>query len=248
MNFVSAMPLSSQRFFLIVTAMFLSSRTLADEPAKRIEPWLTPPEAWQNKLRDYRSPLKFADGTAVKSADDWIRRRREILTEWTELLGEWPPLMTQPDVSILDSERRENFMQHRVRFLWTPTELTTGYLLIPDGDGPHPAVVTVFYEPETAIGKGKPNRDFALQLTRRGFVTLSIGTTEASQAGTYALYYLDIDNAQVQPLSMLGCAAANAWYVLASRPEVWWQMGHVCLLPVRQICLRGLVRSWNYVR
>ena len=28
---------------------------------------------------------------------------------------------------------------------------------------------------------GKADRDFALQLTRRGFVTLSIGTSEATQ-------------------------------------------------------------------
>ena len=80
--------------------------------------------------------------------------------------------------------------------------------------------MTVFYEPETAIGLGKPNRDFALQLARRGFVALSIGTTEASEAGTYALYYPSIEDAQVQPLSMLACAAANAWHVLAARPEV----------------------------
>ena len=67
---------------------------------------------------------------------------------------------------------------------------------------------------------GTPNRDFALQLARRGFATLSIGTTEASEARTYALYHPSIEDAQVEPLSMLGCAAANAWYVLASRAEV----------------------------
>jgi dienelactone hydrolase len=123
-------------------------------------------------------------------------------------------------VEILETTRRENFTQHRIRFNWTPNEKTTGYLLIPDGEGPHPAVVTVFYEPETAIGQGNSNRDFALQLARRGFVALSLGTTEASQSNTYALYYPSIEDAKVEPLSMLGCAAANAWHVLANRPEV----------------------------
>ena len=117
-------------------------------------------------------------------------------------------------------ERRDNFQQLTVRFLWTPKQHTTGYLLIPEGKGKRPAVLSVFYEPETAIGLGKPDRDFALQLARRGFVTLSIGTTEATEAKTYALYHPDLDHAQVQPLSMLGYAAANAWYVLAARPEV----------------------------
>ena len=51
-------------------------------------------------------------------------------------------------------------------------------------------------------------------------MTLSIGTTEAKEAKTYALYYPSLDNARVQPLSMLAYAAANAWRVLADRPEV----------------------------
>ncbi len=67
---------------------------------------------------------------------------------------------------------------------------------------------------------GKPNRDFAIQLAKRGFVTLSIGTTEATKAKTYSLFHPSIDDATIQPLSMLAYAAANAWHVLAERPEV----------------------------
>jgi len=187
---------------------------------KQIAAYFSPPAEWAHESGDYRSPLRFADGSMVRSADDWQRRRAEILNGWHDLLGRWPPLITEPEVEVVESKRRENFEQLRIRFKWTPRELTTGYLLIPDGDSPRPAVVTVYYEPETAIGLGTPNRDFAYQLARRGFVALSLGTTEATQAKTYALYYPSLDNAQVQPLSMLACAAANAWYVLAKRPEV----------------------------
>ena len=197
-----------------------TSKVPANSAWQKIKPYFTPPPEWQGKTGAYSSPLKFADGTTVKTAADWKRRRAEILSEWEGFLGKWPPLITEPRVDLLESKRRENFTQHRVRFLWTPNEKTTGYLLIPDGAGPHPAVVTVFYDPETAIGIGNPNRDFALQLARRGFVALSVGTTEASAARTYALYYPSIEDAKVAPLSMLGCAAANAWHVLASRPEV----------------------------
>ena len=84
------------------------------------------------------------------------------------LLGSWPELMVKPKVEVLETKRRENFRQLKVRFKWTPVESTTGYLLIPDGKGKRPAVVTVFYEPETAIGLGKnPHRNFALQLARQ---------------------------------------------------------------------------------
>ncbi len=198
-----------------------TANDLTDTDAwEKIRGYFLAPQLWRNKLGDYASPLELADGTRVSTPADWMRRRSELLSEWESLLGKWPPLITKPDVEILESQRRENFVQHRIRFSWTPAEKTTGYLLIPDGDGPRPAIVTVFYEPETAIGLGKPNRDFALALARRGFVTLSIGTTEASQAKTYSLYFPGIQDAQVQPLSMLGYAAANAWYVLADRPEV----------------------------
>lgn len=192
----------------------------ASDAWERIAPFFSPPEPWAGQTGDYRSPLVFSDGSPVKTAADWQRRREEIRNQWHDLMGHWPPLITEPEVEILQSEHRENFDQLRIRFRWTPQELATGYLLIPEGDAPRPAVVTVYYEPETAIGLGSPNRDFAYQLARRGFVALSIGTTEATAAKTYALYYPGLDNAEVQPLSMLAYAAANAWYVLAARSEV----------------------------
>ena len=186
-----------------------------------IDSYFTPPEEWRGKLGEYRSPLVFNDGSKVKTPADWGRRRLELREDWMRLLGAWPELIAEPKVEVLESKRRENFRQLKVRFKWTPVESTTGYLLIPEGKGKRPAVVTVFYEPETAIGLGKnPHRDFALQLARRGFVALSIGTTETTNNGTYATYFPSIKNATVQPLSMLGCVAANAWHVLAQRPEV----------------------------
>ncbi len=205
---------------IVCTAIAQESVTDSKESWQKIKAYFSAPKDWQGKFGDYASPLQFADGTRVTSAEDWKRRRAELVAQWESLLGKWPPLITNPEVEFLESKRRENFTQHRIRFAWTPKEKTTGYLLIPDGDDLRPAVVTVFYEPETAIGLGTANRDFALQLARRGFVTLSIGTSEASQAGTYALYYPSIEAADVAPLSMLGYAAANAWYVLAARPEV----------------------------
>jgi dienelactone hydrolase len=197
-----------------------SADRAGEDPWETIQPYFSPPAAHWGNLGSYTSPLEFADGTRVKSPTDWKRRRAEIHAQWEGLLGKWPPLIKKPVVEILSSERCEDFTRLRVRFLWTPNELTAGYLLIPDSSPPHPAVVTVYYEPETAIGLGAAHRDFALQLARRGFVALSLGTTEATAAKTYAIYHPSIEDARVQPLSMLACAAANAWYVLATRPEV----------------------------
>jgi dienelactone hydrolase len=185
-----------------------------------IKQYFVPPENYERQWGSFRSPLQFHDQSFAKASEDWSRRRVEIVNDWEGLLGKWPDLITEPNVEFLDLEKRDGISQHRVRFQWTPNEKTVGYLLVPDGASQCPAVVTVYYEPETAIGLGGPHRDFAIQLARRGFVVLSIGTTEASKARTYSLYHPSLEEAQVAPLSMLAYAAANAWYVLASRPEV----------------------------
>jgi dienelactone hydrolase len=188
---------------------------------KQLAPFFMPPEPFRNDFGTYRSVLTFYNGGTVKTARDWQKRRQEILARWQELMGKWPPLIKKQKMEVLETVRREGYTQHRIRFNWTPTEKTVAYLSIPDGKGKKPAVITAFYEPETAIGLGKkPQRDFAYQLAKRGFVTLSIGTTEASKASTYALYYPSIEKAAVQPLSMLAYAAANAWQLVSELPQV----------------------------
>ena len=212
---------------VIIMVAVMSPVVVAQEPDveaaviwKKIAPFFSTPTEFADKYGEFRSPLKFYDGRPVKTPEDWYKRREEILGRWHEMMGEWPQLIENLDVEIVDTTRRENFTQHRIRFYYAPEEKTEGYLLIPDGEGKRPAVVTVYYEPETAVGLGKPNRDFAYQLAKRGFVTLSIGTSEASKAKTFSIYYPDINNARVEPLSMLAYAAANAWRLLANRPEV----------------------------
>lgn len=186
-----------------------------------IAPHFSPPLPFKNDLGKFRSPIKFYNGQVVKSAKDWPKRRQEILARWHEMMGEWPDLIKHQKMEILETIRREGYTQHRILFNWTPKEKTMAYLSIPDGKGKKPAVITAFYEPETAIGLSKiPDRDFAYQLTKRGFVTLSIGTTEASKAQTFSIYYPSLEKAEVQPLSMLAYAAANAWYLVAQLPEV----------------------------
>jgi hypothetical protein len=219
------------KFFLFSVLFifgFYSGKVFSQDIQKRnkeklweqIEPYFSPPEEFENEFGEFRSPLKFYNGKEVYSVKDWKKRRKEIISRWHEKMGEWPDLITDQTFEILGTTKKENFTQHRVRFRWLPNETTEGYLLIPDGEGKKPAVITVFYEPETGIGQGNPYRDFAYQLAKRGFVALSIGTTEATANKTYSLYYPSIENAQVQPLSMLAYAAANAWHVLAKEEVV----------------------------
>lgn len=207
-------------FQLQVICGFTSSSRKEQAIWEKIAPYFSPPEKFKVTYGNYRTPLKFYNGDSVKTVGDWKKRREEIFCRWHEMMGHWPELIKNQQFEYLEKERKEDFTLYKVRFQWIPGEKTEGYLLVPDRKGIKPAVITVYYEPETAIGEGRENRDFALQLVKRGFVTFSIGTTETTNAKTYSLYYPHIENAQVEPLSMLGYAAANAWNVLSKVEEV----------------------------
>ena len=206
---------------LLLFTLYLTTVECKGQLKRTTEPWdeistfFSPPEAYVGSYRKYRSPLIFSNGDSVKTPEDWKKRREEIFDFWHQQMGEWPELLKGQELEIIDTLRRENFFQYRVRFRWTPNEYTEGYLLIPDGEKPKPAVITVYYEPKTAIGEGVVLRDFAYQLAKRGFVTLSLGTKAATEAKKYSIYYPNVDHAEVQPLSMLAYASANAWQVLS---------------------------------
>ncbi len=202
-----------------VTVQFaFACAALAAEPAspwETIAPLFEAPTQYAGQLGSYRSPLNFADGTQVKTPDDWSRRREELLREWHDLMGPWPPVMGRPRFEVLNESRRENFTQRRVRVEVATNQFTDGWLLVPDGDGPFPAVFVPFYEPETNVGlNDKVGRDFALQLTRRGFVTLSIGTPAGDA------WKPDRGPVTSQPLSYYAYVAAHCWTALSQLPEV----------------------------
>lgn len=192
-----------------------------DSVWQNLKSYFSPPQKYADSFGEYRSPLKFYDGRDVKTPLDWKKRRKEILHRWHDMLGHWPKLIKKDRFGITDSIHQENFTRYTIEFTWRRDEKTKGYLLVPDAEGKKPAVMIVFYEPETAIGLNKPGRDIALQLARRGFVVLSTGTGGGlPKAKPYNNYYPTPDNVTVQPLSMLGYLAANAYNLLENLPYV----------------------------
>jgi len=190
---------------------------------RQIAPFFSPPPELAHNFGEYRSPLRFHDGSPVKTQADWQKRRYEILKTWHGLMGAWPPLIKEPKIEYLAKELREDFTQHQVRLEIAPEQQTVnGYLLVPDGTRLFPAMLVVFYDAETSAGLGKELRDFGYQLTRRGFVTLSIGTPEFSslRAPYKPLYESGRDETPLQPLSALAYVAANCHTALASLPQV----------------------------
>lgn len=187
---------------------------VAQEPPESIRRSFSAPERFRDDLGDYKSPLEFADGRTARTAAEWADRRREIRNAWHDAMGAWPPLIERPTIEDLgDRVHRENFTQRKLRLKVAPDRTVEGYLIVPEGKGPFPAMLIVYYEPETAIGKGQPDRDFAVGLAKRGIASLAIG---------FDPRVIDTDKSEIklQPLSYLAYVAANAYNAMATIPEL----------------------------
>lgn len=214
-----------------LSTLFLLSASVAlatDAHPAGIAPFFAPPAEFAGQFGHYKSPLKFYDGTPVASPADWPARRAEILKYWHGQMGPWPALLTRPRLELSEKETRDGGVtQYRVNVEVAEGVMQHGFLLIPRGDSPRPAVFVPYYHPEVSVayqgplhgpvkktiesGRGK-DRDYALQLARRGFVTLSIGAPEGNA--------YRFGGTSCQRLSYLAYIAANCHTALAQRPEV----------------------------
>ena len=192
----------------IVGGSFLHAQE-SEKLLQRLQPFAQPAKEYAGDMGKYKSMLE-----GVKTKEDWEKRRQEIRKSWNDSLGHWPAILERPKIEYLEKELREKVVQHHIRIEVAPGKKTEdAYLLIPEGKGPFPAVVVVFYESLSGIGRKGEMRDFAWQLAKRGFVTLSLGSDPNS-------YYPSRDDVKLQPLTYHGYVAANGYQVLASLPEV----------------------------
>ena len=175
-------------------------------------PFFEPPDEFKGKLGAYRSAMTFdspaSDG--VKSPADWPRRRAEIAEYWHSAMGKWPALVAKPGIELAAKEHVESFTRRQVRVEVAAGVMQKAWLLVPDGKGPFPAQLVVFYDAESGAGLNPARRsqvDWGYQFAKRGFVTLSLGWTPAGPK-------------TIQPLSWLAYTAANCNTVLAGLPEV----------------------------
>lgn len=214
-------------FLAVVPIAAADDAATRDARGRKLVPYFHPPAEFAGQFGPYRSPLVFADGTVAKTPEDWARRRKEILATWHQRLGPWPALLERPVVKTLETVERPQHFQHHVQVqIFADGRVADGYLLVPKGAGPFPAVLVPFYEPRTSIGeaeKGHGTHDYGLQLVLRGFVTLSIGTPgyeqKKGEKTRELLTELGVEF-HAQPLTLLAYVAANCHTAMAQLPEV----------------------------
>ena len=219
-----------------------------------LAPFFHPPKEYADDFGDYKSPLKFYDGSPVKTPDDWPKRRKEILQYWNDAMGQLPPLIEKPKIEYLEKEAKDGYVQHHVRLETAPGRTTDdAYLLVPDGDGPFPAVVVVFYEAKTGVGLGKEptatspatgqarlRRPVAGRRPQDVFPGQGKGAIAAALVPRLRGRQLPYDPGEP--------AAGRSKADRRRRPFLRRQVGDVRLVPLRQVRLRRLVRPRNRLR
>ncbi len=125
--------------------------------------------------------LRSADGKTINTKQAWEEQRRLLRVAWLKRLGE-PP--TKPKTLNIQAESREiepDHIRQLVSFVSEGDDRIRAYLLLPKGlkeNEKRPAVV-VFHQTtkltlREPVGLGKrPDLALALELVRRGYITLS---------------------------------------------------------------------------
>lgn len=141
------------------------------------------PRFERNNLLQYRD----ADGKVqpVRSADDWQKRRAEILQGMQEVMGKLPGKERRVPLDVRVDEEADagKYIRRLITYQSEPGSRTPAYLCIPKyvvaGDRKAPAVLCL-HPTDNKVGHkvvvglgGRPNRQYAVELAERGYVTLS---------------------------------------------------------------------------
>jgi dienelactone hydrolase len=141
----------------------------------------TPYERLALAPTDLRPLLVREDGKAVVTPQQWARVRQRIAQAWLERLGPAPERPRDLDIQVDKTEEFPDYRRQLLTFASEGSDRVRAYLLVPAGikNGEKRPAVVVFH-PTTndtlrePVGLGKrPDMALALQLTRRGYITLS---------------------------------------------------------------------------
>jgi len=164
-------------FFLAIVAGFPhldGAVVIADAPQPRLP---------RDKLLLYRE----WDGkpAPVTSVEDWLKRRQEVIRGMESVMGKLPgsakrcPL----DLKVEEEVELDTYVRRLVTYASEPGGRVPAYLLIPKdvlaGKRKTPAVLCL-HGTDNVVGHGivvglgaRPNRGYAMELAKRGYVTLA---------------------------------------------------------------------------
>jgi dienelactone hydrolase len=127
-------------------------------------------------------PLLVApDGKKITTKAEWERARKALEKTWLAQLGPPPEKPSRLDIRVEKTEKCDGYTRQLLSFVSEDDDRIRAYLLTPAGlkEGEKRPAVVVFHQTtketlRSPVGLGqKPELGLALQLVRRGYVTLS---------------------------------------------------------------------------
>ena len=142
------------------------------------------PRLPRDQLLVYRGPKD--ETLAVKTVDDWMKRRMEILEGMQAVMGRLPGVEKRCplDVKVEEDVDCGSYVRRSITYRSEPGCRVPAYLLIPKtllkNDGKTAPAVLCLHGTDNTIGNGivvglgdRPNRQYAAELAERGYVTLA---------------------------------------------------------------------------
>jgi len=128
-----------------------------------------------------RPLLMTADGKKIETKSEWDQARKTLLKVWREQLGPNPDKPDRLNVRIESTEQLDGYIRQLFSIQSEGDDRLRAYLLTPSRlkDGEKRPAVVVFHQTtadtlQEPVGLGKkPELALALQLVKRGYVTLS---------------------------------------------------------------------------
>jgi len=146
--------------------------------------------SWQNKATIRQRPstlLTYLDkngvGKKVRTADDWRKKRGQVLSRMEQAMGVLPDTsgLGAPQVRVISEEDRKEYTLFNIRYQAAPDEWVPAFLYVPiglDKNKRYPAMLALHSTGDLgkAIVDGQStleNRAYAKELAERGYIVIA---------------------------------------------------------------------------
>ncbi len=148
--------MTTTKAILLAAAGLLSVVALAEDN-RAFEIQRDMPVFLDSLKKEFIYPMAWGNSN-ISDFGEWKKAAKGKLVE--EMLLP-PPRANSYDMVILESEKRDGYTAHKIEFNLTKYSRVKGYLLVPDGEGPYPAIVALHdHGAHFTIGKEKMVRPF----------------------------------------------------------------------------------------
>lgn len=146
-----------RRLFLLIFVSCLVMMTANAQDAQKYEVSGYMPVFFEQMKQKLTYPMAY-DNSGIKKFGKWKKKAREIVYQEMQNIPDAPKSY---DMEVVEVEKRDGYEARKIMFNISEWSRVPAYLLVPDGEGPFPAVLMLHdHGAHFTIGKEKMVRPF----------------------------------------------------------------------------------------